>query len=209
MPEPPSRSLPTAFQLRVVPRGISPLIWRGLLVRSDSTIADFHRTLQVAFGWSDEHLHRFGIHGRLYGTDSRFDSRRVQLADLGLRLRVYKYDLIDGWQHDVRLEQILPLDSRYYPLCIGGRRPAPAEDCGGAWAFLELRQRYSPVSIANRTLELKSPLLADCHADGDDDDDHLDDATSPGTSPSTACRSCSSGAGRVWVATSAVIPACA
>jgi len=40
----------------VVLRGVSPLIWRRLLVRSDSSIADLHATLQLAFGWSDEHL---------------------------------------------------------------------------------------------------------------------------------------------------------
>jgi len=44
------------YQLRVVLRGISPLIWRRLLVRSDSTVADLHSTLQTAFGWSDDHL---------------------------------------------------------------------------------------------------------------------------------------------------------
>ena len=44
------------YQLRVVLRGVSPLIWRRLLVRSDSSIADLHATLQLAFGWSDEHL---------------------------------------------------------------------------------------------------------------------------------------------------------
>jgi hypothetical protein len=174
------------YQLRVVLRGVSPLIWRRLLVRSDSTAADLHRTLQVAFGWSDEHLHRFVIHGRLYGADSLFDSHRVRLGDLGLRLRerfLYEYDFIDGWQHDLRLEQILPPDpQRRYPLCIGGRRAAPPEDCGGPWAFLELRQRYSPVSIASRMLELLSPLLADRHVAGDhvdanddEDGDQLDD----------------------------------
>ena len=55
------------YQFRIVLRGISPLIWRRLLVRSDATVADLHRTLHVAFGWSDEHLHRFVIQGRLYG----------------------------------------------------------------------------------------------------------------------------------------------
>jgi len=83
MPEPPASCAPVVYQLRVVLRGVSPLIWRRLLVRSDSTIADLHRTLQIAFGWSDEHLHRFVIQGRLYGDDSLFDSRRVRLADLG------------------------------------------------------------------------------------------------------------------------------
>jgi len=48
------------------------------------------------------------------------------LADLGLRVRErvgYESDFTDGWQHDVRVEQILPLDPRRgYPVCIGGRR---------------------------------------------------------------------------------------
>jgi len=103
------------YQLRVVLRGVSPLIWRRLLVRRDSTIADLHRTRQVAFGWSDEHLHRFVIHGRMHGTESLVDPRRVHLADLRLRVGErfrYEYDFIDGWPHDVRLEQILPLDSQ-------------------------------------------------------------------------------------------------
>ena len=56
-------------------------------------------------------------------------------------------------------------------MCIGGRRAAPPEGCGGAWAFLELRQRYSPVSIARHMLELLSPLIADAYADDDEHDD--------------------------------------
>src|SRR5919106_4259961 len=54
MPEPPE---PSIYQLRVVLLGISPIIWRRLLVRGDSTIADLHHTLQITFGWSDDHLH--------------------------------------------------------------------------------------------------------------------------------------------------------
>ena len=45
------------YQFRVVLLGISPIIWGRLLVRSDSTIADLHETLQIAFGWSGDHLH--------------------------------------------------------------------------------------------------------------------------------------------------------
>ena len=58
MPEPPE---PSIYQLRAVLLGISPIIWRRLLVRGDSTIADLHVTLQTAFGWSGDHLHRFLI----------------------------------------------------------------------------------------------------------------------------------------------------
>src|SRR5437763_9917004 len=177
---PPTNHEPVVYQLRVVLRGVSPLIWRRLLIRSDSTIADLHASLQLVLGWSDEHLNRFVIQGREYGIwhdggiGFRDNPRHVRLTDLGLRVRerfLYEYDFTDGWQHDVRIEQILPLVSgRHYPACIGGRRAAPPEDCGGPWAFLELRQRYSTVAIARRMLKLLSPLVTT----GDDDDD-IDD----------------------------------
>ena len=58
---------PGILQLRAVLRGISPLIWRRLLVPSDTSIAQLHEVLQAAFGWEDMHLHRFEIPGREYG----------------------------------------------------------------------------------------------------------------------------------------------
>ena len=168
MPEPPTNPKAVVYQLRVVLRGVSPLIWRRLLIRSDSTIADLHVTFQLALGWSDEHLNRFVIHGRECGVwhegglGFRDNPRHVRLANLGLRVRerfLYEYDFTDGWQHDVRVEQILPLEPRrYYPVCIGGRRAAPPEDCGGPWAFLELRQHYSAFRIAQRLLEVLKPI---------------------------------------------------
>jgi hypothetical protein len=157
------------YQLRLVLRGISPLIWRRLLVRNDSTVADLHSTLQTALSWSDEHLNRFVIHGREYGVSHdggigfRDNPRHVHLADLGLRVGerfLYEYDFTDGWQHDVRVEQLVPLEpERHYPLCIGGQRRVPPEDCGGPWAFLELRQRYSLLNIADRLYELAERRL--------------------------------------------------
>jgi len=38
---------PDVYQLRIVLRGISPLIWRRLLVRSDTTLAQLHLVLQI------------------------------------------------------------------------------------------------------------------------------------------------------------------
>src|SRR5713226_2623208 len=119
----------SVYQLRVVLRGVSPLIWRRFLVRSDSTIANLHATLQLALGWSDEHLNRFVIHGRQCGVwhnggiGLRDNSPPVRVVDLGLRVRerfLYQYDFTDGWLHDARIEQILPLElGRHYPVCIG------------------------------------------------------------------------------------------
>ncbi|MGA7879589.1 MAG: hypothetical protein WBL40_10280 [Terrimicrobiaceae bacterium] len=55
----PSRST----KLRVVLWGVSPLVWRRLLLASDTSIAELHEILKSAFDWSGEHLHRFLIHG--------------------------------------------------------------------------------------------------------------------------------------------------
>ena len=49
------------YQLHMVLRGINPLIWRRLLVRSDTTLAQLHTMLQIVFAWSDEHLYSFHI----------------------------------------------------------------------------------------------------------------------------------------------------
>jgi hypothetical protein len=101
MPDSPE---PNIYQLRVVLLGISPIIWRRLLVRGDSTIADLHDILQISFGWSDNHLHRFLIHGKQYGVaylggiTLRNDPRRIKLSDLGLRVKekfLYEYDFND------------------------------------------------------------------------------------------------------------------
>jgi len=54
------------YQLRVYLRKISPIVWRRILVRSDSTIADLHHTLQIVMNWDDYHLHEFLIRSKRY-----------------------------------------------------------------------------------------------------------------------------------------------
>jgi hypothetical protein len=152
-PDPSPSAAPSVYQLRVVLREISPLIWRRLLVRSDATLADLHAALQVAFGWDDLHLHRFNfkIHGHEY--EGVYDTGQVRLADLGLRVTerfVYDYDFTDDWHHDIRVEQVLAVESgRTYPVCTGGRRAGPPEDCGGPWAYLQGRQRHNTFAVAS------------------------------------------------------------
>lgn len=110
------------YQLRIALREISPAIWRRVLVRSDSTIADLHYTLQLAMGWSDLHLNRFSIHGKDYGVyhlggiGFEDDPRKVCLADFRFRVKerfLYEYDFGDGWQHEVRVERKLRKVSTY------------------------------------------------------------------------------------------------
>ena len=157
------------YQLRVVLRGVSPLIWRRLLVPDTTTIADLHAVLQSAFGWADEHLHRFVVHGREYGitypggVGFRDNPRRVGLAGFGLRVGerfVYGYDFIDGWRHDIRVEQVTaPEPGRSYPVCVvtdeqpGGR----VADCvglgvSGGQRLRHPRQHRGPLRAARQLL---------------------------------------------------------
>ena len=137
------------YQFHVWIRQISPMIWRRLLVRSDCSVSDLHYILQIAFGWSDEHLNMFHIHGQDYGVyhDGGISFSKnpnlVKLSDFKFRKNErfsYEYDFGDCWEHSVRLEARLPLDKdKTYPRCIDGQRRAPPEDCGGPLAFMARR----------------------------------------------------------------------
>ena len=65
---------------------------------------------------------------------------KVQLADFTFRSGerfLYEYDLYDSWEHDVRLEKMLPWNPhRVCPVCTGANRLAPPEDCGGARVYI-------------------------------------------------------------------------
>ena len=179
--------MPDLYQLRVVLRNVSPLIWRRLVVRSDTSIAQLHVVLQMAMGWSDTHLHRFRIHGKAYGiarcggigfADDPFE---VRLCDFRLRRRerfLYEYDFMDGWILDIRLEKTLAADAKgIHPRCTASRRATPPEDCGGSEAYLARLDRYEIErwDALMRLVEIAEPFL--CGDDrADVDDERLRDA---------------------------------
>lgn len=157
------------YQLRVVIAGISPLIWRRLLVPAMTTMAQLHIVLQTVFGWGGEHLHRFVIHGREYGisyiggSGFRDDARSVRLGGLGLRLGerfAYKYNLFAAWEVQLRVERMVQAEpGRTYPLCIGGRRAGPPEEWGGPWDFLERTQPHLVFDAIMHAAEIVRLLL--------------------------------------------------
>jgi hypothetical protein len=156
------------------------MVWRRLLVCSDSTIADLHHILQTVLEWHDVYLHHFLIRGKRYGI-ARIGAwgfmdwaDRVQLSHFNWRLNekfFYEYNYYDEWQLVIRLEARLLLDSSEpYPRCIGGKRAAPPEDCGGAWRFMELKEHYSPFFVLDRLAAiLKDPDLEETRWDYADD----------------------------------------
>jgi hypothetical protein len=151
------------YQLKVALRGISPLIWRRLLVHAETSIADLHHILQLVMGWTNSHLHRFLIHGKEYGiaydggTGFDDDPTRVRLRDFRFRLHerfLYGYDFSDNWQHDIRVEQLVTADTkRSYPVSIGGKRAAHR---------VEIKAQADRVRVPPQKAPFPSvPILAD------------------------------------------------
>jgi hypothetical protein len=131
-----------AYQLKVTVRHTRPPIWRRLEIVNSSTLAQLHEVLQIAMGWTDDHLHQFVVGGVTYGApglDSE-DEGRVRLDQLLRRPKdqlVYEYDFGDGWEHVVALEKVVPVEPgrHRYPRVTGGRRACPPEDSGGVGGF--------------------------------------------------------------------------
>ncbi len=138
------------YQLKVTLKGITPPIWRRLLIRSDTNLEQLHEVLQTTMGWLGGHLHQFvaddvqyGVPNDEWGVEVQ-DERRVTLADVaptaGDRL-LYEYDFGDGWEHDLLVEKVLePEPGATYPVCLKGRRACPPEDVGGIWGYAEFLQ---------------------------------------------------------------------
>jgi len=142
--------MPDIYQLKVTLLGTDPPIWRRLLVPADLVLANLHGVLQKAMGWDSSHLYEFRVGKQIYGRpnpEERYFSfglptindRKVRLAEVLPRVRsklVYTYDMGDGWEHAVVVEKVLPADpTDAYPMCTGGERACPPEDCGGVPGF--------------------------------------------------------------------------
>ena len=99
------------YQLRAVLNGVSPLVWRRFLLSSETSLADLHKILQLAFGWSGFYLYEFCIHGKTFGSNAE-DPRSVCLGDFQQRPAErfrYRYNFMAFWESDLRLEATVPL----------------------------------------------------------------------------------------------------
>lgn len=153
---PPSQRRPrrddiVTYRVRIDLLGTKPPLWRRLELASDLFLDDIHEIIQIAFGWTDSHLHRFGRGLQYYSPDTEYYlcPFSVEDGDIGIpeeQVRLdevlvevgdklfYNYDFGDDWQHTIKLEAVVPREE-FAPqaVCIGCRRPGPAEDCGGIY----------------------------------------------------------------------------
>jgi len=161
------------YQIKITLLGTKPPIWRRLLVPENMTLARLHKVLQIAMGWTNSHLYMFQAGREFYSPPDpgdRFmdpsaptDDRKVRLNQVLESVRaklIYIYDMGDSWEHSIVLEKRLPVDLNLkYPVCLGGARACPPEDCGGIPGFCDLvmaGEDYDPhafsVEEVNRSL---------------------------------------------------------
>ncbi|NCS89298.1 MAG: hypothetical protein CO127_05275 [Ignavibacteria bacterium CG_4_9_14_3_um_filter_36_18] len=140
------------YQIQVALKNFKPKIWRRILVPSNLLLSDFHKIIQTSMGWTNSHLHQF-IKDQTYYTVrmkdddmwedmNSVDYKKMKIFDL-LSVEkgkiIYEYDFGDGWEHEIILEKILPVDKKLkYPICLAGKMNCPPEDCGGVWGYAEM-----------------------------------------------------------------------
>ncbi|WP_041944212.1 plasmid pRiA4b ORF-3 family protein [Tsukamurella paurometabola] len=139
------------FRVRLDLHGAKPPVWRRLELPGDLTLSAVHEVIQAAMGWYDCHLHKFrtGSDHRSPAFLTAFDVSEGEEGVLEQDVRLdqviagvgdelwYEYDFGDGWEHKLKVEQVLdtcPSAS----LCVAGKNACPPEDCGGLGGFHEV-----------------------------------------------------------------------
>ena len=147
---PPQQTPPATavYQLKITLKGVRPPIWRRLLVGDTVTLATLHRIIQASMGWEDSHMHEFEFGGVRYGEPSIDsyhtvkDERKFRLVEVAPKTKGkfrYTYDFGDNWEHEIEVEELLPVDpAQVLPQCIKGKRACPPEHVGGAWGYQAL-----------------------------------------------------------------------
>jgi Plasmid pRiA4b ORF-3-like protein len=167
---PPTADAGEVLQIKVWLVGISPMIWRRVLVPAAFSLRELHGVMQVAMGWEGIHLYQFCLRAARYGSwEVSASSPDVTLAALRFRKGArffYEYDLSIPWRHEVRIEDRLePEAEKAFPLCTGGSGACPPEDCGGPESFMagrdDLLSFDAPEDLETMATILQQVVLED------------------------------------------------
>ena len=139
-----------AIQFKVSLQYIRPPIWRRVVLPDNFTLGQLHDVIQVTMGWQNCHLHAFRL-GDVHYTSQQesemgeMDMENEETAFLSRVVTrpkqkfIYEYDFGDSWLHEIVVEKILPLDPQAKcPVCLGGERACPPEDCGSFPGYCDI-----------------------------------------------------------------------
>lgn len=137
--------------LKVTLEESNPPIWRRFQIHDCVTLGDLHYAIQVVMGWTNTHLHEFRIRRKRfgpifpdddYGQEPENDEDETELHSVlkrrGSKLQ-YIYDFGDYWVHQIVVEDVSePQPDVQYPICTGGERRCPPEDCSGIHGYYNM-----------------------------------------------------------------------
>jgi hypothetical protein len=82
----PAANAAAILQVKVWLTGISPMVWRRVLVPANFTLRELHGVIQVVMGWEGIHLYNFHLRAERYGSwELAASSPDVTLTALQLR----------------------------------------------------------------------------------------------------------------------------
>jgi hypothetical protein len=110
---------------------------------ADASLGELHEVIMAAMGWDGGHLHMFSDDVTQYGTTpDDEDEDEFTLADVlagpGDRLR-YTCDFGDDWDHDIRLEKVLPPAADPHAAALGLEDPSDFDPAGFDLASVNAR----------------------------------------------------------------------
>ena len=118
------------FFIKIVLRGVSPMVWRRLRVASNVSLSRLHKCIRIINRWNDFHLHQFHIYGKDYGINYEgglyypdnvyktcLDDFHFEVGDKF----TYEYNFFKHIMHDIRIEKIQELPLHEHSIvCLAG-----------------------------------------------------------------------------------------
>lgn len=153
---------PRKMVLKITLSRIKPAVWRKVEVPSNISLEHLHNVIQAAFGWYDEHLHKFIVgdddiepKGKGYAFDADYDTWMVSLDEVlsgvGGSIK-YLYDFGASWVHTIKLESVddYAEGEKHLVHMTDGRGACPEEDGVGM-------QSFNKANIMQRVRSIKQP----------------------------------------------------
>ena len=114
------------------PKGVR----RDLLVNPDMGLNNFHKFIQAAMPWSDEHLHEFEAGGLTWG-HSQYrqydrDSKKCKVSDIIKAAKggtfTYTYDFGANWVHVIKVvEELVAAPGEKFPALAASKGKCPID----------------------------------------------------------------------------------
>ena len=138
----------------------NPVVWRDIEVPATYTFDQFHKVLQIVFGWSDYHLYEFTDRKDNLdkGTfrisipseydaeyeEKTYNARKKKLQSVFPKTKqlTYFYDFGDSWNFEILCEGTSKANDYPFAHCSDGAGATPPEDCGGTGGYKAMKHSF-------------------------------------------------------------------